>query len=149
MQFNLTFNKIMGYTYADITLYNTEDEVLVRHRFKKADEVRHVAVRALVDSGAITLVISEHLKLQLGLSVLRTTETEMANGTIQETEIVGPITVRFKNRAITCDAFVLPGLSEVLLGVIPIEGMDVIIDPLKEELALPPDRPYLPLAKIK
>jgi clan AA aspartic protease len=139
----------MGLTYADITLHNVEDEVLFRHGFKKAEEVRHVAVRALVDSGAMTLVISEHLKLQLGLSVLRTTETEMANGAIQETEIVGPITIRFKNRAITCEAFVLPGLSEVLLGVIPIEGMDVIIDPSKGELALPPDRPYLPLVKLK
>jgi clan AA aspartic protease len=139
----------MGYTYADITLYNTDDEALVRRGFMKAEEVRNIAVRALVDSGAATLVISEHLKLQLGLSVLGTTATELANGEIQETDIVGPVTIRFKNRAITCDAFVLSELSEVLLGVIPIEGMDVIIDPLKEELVLPPDRPYLPLAKVK
>ncbi|MDR2440244.1 MAG: retroviral-like aspartic protease family protein [Planctomycetaceae bacterium] len=139
----------MGYTYADITIYNTDDEAMVRRGFMKAEEVRHVVVRALVDTGATTLVISKHLKLQLGLPVLRTTETEMPNGTIQETEIVGPITIRFKNRAFTCEAFVLSERSEVLLGMIPIEGMDVIIDPLKGELVLPPDRPYLPLAKIK
>jgi clan AA aspartic protease len=139
----------MGYTYANITLSNADDEALVRHGFMKVEEVRNVAVRALVDSGATTLVISEHLKLQLGLSVLGTTPTELANGVIQETEIVGPVTIRFKNRRSVCQAFVLSGLDEVLLGVIPIEEMDVIIDPHKGELALPPDRPYLPLAKIK
>jgi clan AA aspartic protease len=115
----------------------------------KAEEVRNVTVRALVDSGAATLVISEHLKLQLGLAVLGTIETELANGAIQETEIVGPITIRFENRRSVCQAFVLSGMDEVLLGVIPIEDMDVIIDPKKGELALPPDRPYLPLAKLK
>jgi hypothetical protein len=36
----------------------------------------------------------------------------------------------------------LPDTKEVLLGAIPIEDMDVIIDPAKQELALPPDRPY-------
>jgi clan AA aspartic protease len=139
----------MGNTYANITLHNTDDEAMVRRGFMKADDVRNVAVCALVDSGAARLVISEHLKLQLGLPVLGTTATELANGSIQESEIVGPVTIRFKNRAITCDALVLSEVSEVLLGVIPIEGMDVIIDPLKEELALPPDRPYIPLMKIK
>jgi clan AA aspartic protease len=139
----------MGLTYADITLYNTDDEAMVRRGFMKTEEVRNVAVHALVDSGAMTLVISEHLKLQLGLSVLGTAPTELANGAIQETEVVGPVTIRFKNRRSICQAFVLPGIDEILLGVIPIEDMDVIIDPKKGELALPPDRPYLPLVKLK
>jgi hypothetical protein len=43
----------------------------------------------------------------------------------------------------------LPGAKEVLLGAILIEDMDVIIDPIKQELALPPDRPYLPRVSIK
>jgi clan AA aspartic protease len=139
----------MGFTYADITLVNAGDIEVAARGLMPSESVRMLDVRVLVDSGAAALVISGHLKLQLGLPVLRTTETETANGVIQETEIVGPITIRFKNRAFICEAFVLSGLTEVLLGVIPIAGMDVIIDPIKEELALPPDRPYLPLAKLK
>jgi len=41
------------------------------------------------------------------------------------------------------DALVVPGNAEVLLGAIPLEGMDVLIDPNKQELVLPPTRPYI------
>jgi hypothetical protein len=37
----------------------------------------------------------------------------------------------------------------LLLGAIPIEDRDVVIDPVKQELTLPPDRPYLPRVYIK
>jgi hypothetical protein len=44
---------------------------------------------------------------------------------------------------------VLSGIDEVLLGVIPIEDRDVIIDPFNEKSALPPDGHYLTRMKVK
>ncbi|MDR1268629.1 MAG: hypothetical protein LBK82_03800 [Planctomycetaceae bacterium] len=139
----------MGFTYADITLVNAIDMGNADQGLIPQESVRMIDIRALVDSGAMSLVIGKKIKEQLGLRVLRTTDGELADGSSANCEVVGPVEVRFKNRATTCDAFVLANANEVLLGVIPIEGMDVIIDPIKEELALPPDRPNMARYYIK
>ena len=68
---------------------------------------------------------------------------------IVECEIVGPVEVRFKNRATTCGALVLPGDSEPLLGAIPLEDMDVLIDSRRQELIVHPDHPDIALTKLK
>jgi hypothetical protein len=59
------------------------------------------------------------------------------------------VELRFKNRRSYCSAMVLPGNSEVLLGVIPLEDMDVLIDPLRQELIVNPDHPYFAQMKLK
>ncbi|MBK8853831.1 MAG: hypothetical protein IPN10_06835 [Saprospiraceae bacterium] len=46
--------------------------------------------------------------------------------------------VRFKNRATTCRAMVLPGDTEPLFGAIPLEDMDLIIHPLKQGITCKP-----------
>jgi hypothetical protein len=48
-----------------------------------------------------------------------------------------------------CSALVFPGIDEVLLGAIPLEAMDVIIDPLAQQLIVHPDRPYFAQMKVK
>ena len=48
-----------------------------------------------------------------------------------------------------CHALVLPGAEEVLLGVIPLEEMDVIIDPINQTLAVHPDRQHGAQMKVK
>lgn len=49
----------------------------------------------------------------------------MEKGTIAEYEVVAPVGLHFKNRRTSCQAMVLPGNSEVLLGAIPLEDMPV------------------------
>jgi hypothetical protein len=44
---------------------------------------------------------------------------------------------------------VLPGESEPLLGAIPLEEMDVLIHPLRNELIVNPEHPYFAQLKIK
>ena len=78
-----------------------------------------------------------------------TLEAELADGSFTECEIVGPVDVHFRTRSTSCRAVVLPGATEVLLGAIPIEDMDVIIDLKNQELTLPPERPYIARTKLK
>jgi hypothetical protein len=66
----------------------------------------------------------------------------MADGSIKEYDIVGPMEVKFKNRRCTIDALVLPEDSEPLFGEIPMEDMDLIIHPQKQELLVNLDHPY-------
>jgi hypothetical protein len=47
---------------------------------------------------------------------------------------VGPLEVWWKDRRATCDALVLPHANEILLGAIPLEGMDLVVDPRADEV---------------
>jgi len=139
----------MGIVYADIKLINSTDADLSERGDIPSDKVRQVEVKALVDSGAITLVISDAIANQLDLRVKDRANVELADGTHTKCDLVGPVDIRFKNRRTSCLALVFPGANEVLLGVIPLEGMDVMIDPNSQQLVLPPDRPYLASLKVK
>ena len=138
----------MGLTYAEITLFNTYDLNLAKKKIIPESDVRQVAVNALVDSGAFMLTISDTIKRQLDLDVVELREIELADGSRSECEIVGPVDIRFKTRSTTCRAVVIPSAPEVLLGAIPLEDMDVILDLKKQELTLPPDRPYIARTRV-
>ena len=139
----------MGLTYADITLANATDVDLAQTGRVPKESVRKIEVKALVDSGAYLLTIDESIKTQLGLNVKELREVELADGSRVECEIVSPVDLYFKNRATTCRALVLPGATEVLLGAIPLEDLDVLIDPKSQQLIVHPARPYIAGTKCK
>ena len=139
----------MGHVYADITLLNTIDVVLAQRGDLPQENVRKMEVNAMVDSGAMTLTINEKIAEQLGLEVRKRLEVTLADGSHRECDFVGPVDIHFENRFAGCHALVLPGADEILLGVIPLEEMDVIIDPTTQKLAVHPDRPFLAGMKVK
>ena len=73
----------------------------------------------------------------------------MANGHIEEYDVVGPIVLKFKNRRTVCNAMVLQGDSEPLLGAIPLEDLDVVILPLRQEMVVNPEHPFFAQMKLK
>jgi len=115
----------------------------------KKEDVKSEIVRALVDSGAYMMCINEHIQVQLDLVKVSSMEAELADGTLKTVDVVGPIVVNFSNRTTSCNAAVLPGESEVLLGAIPLDDLDVVIDPELQTLTLPKDSPYLAKKTIK
>lgn len=139
----------MGLIYADLEILNAEDSMQFRRGKIKESEVKKTMVRALVDSGAYQMCINEDIKNQLDLSIFDTLSAELANGRIEKFDIVGPIEIRFKNRKTICNAVVLPGDSEVLLGSIPMEDMDVVLNPKEETMEVNPASPYIAKKKIK
>lgn len=139
----------MGLIYAEIELVNSFDQELARRNKIDKDEIKRVHVTALVDTGSYMLCINENVKEQLDLTVVDTKKAQLADGSIKECEVVGPIELRFKNRRTICEAMVLPGDNEILLGAIPLEGMDVLIHPLRQELIVNPDHPYYAQLKVK
>lgn len=131
----------MGITYADIELIRSDDLALFDKGYIQEDQIRRVAVRSLVDSGASMLTIPESIKTQLNLRKVDNQQAELADGSIINVEVVGPVEVRFENRIAIVSALVIPGESEVLLGRIPIRAMDVLIDPKQERLIVNPQSP--------
>ena len=139
----------MGSTYADIELINAEDLGLARRYVISDEEVKRLHINLLVDTGSYNLCINETIQEQLDLPFLEKRKGQLANGSIQEYALVGPIVLKFKNRQTVCNALVLPGDNEPLLGAIPLEDMDVLIHPLRQELIVNPDHPYYAQMKIK
>jgi len=144
---SLTGEKRMGYVYADIELTNEEDLTLNRHGYLPDNEIKKITSRALVDSGAYDLILNQEVQDKLKLPILGKRPIKLADESVIEVDIVGPVQVRFETRATTVRALVLPDTEEVLLGAIPLEGLDVIIDPLRERLLINP--PETTNAKIK
>ena len=135
--------------YADIELINGEDLVLARRNFIGDDEIKSMRVNMLVDAGSVYMCINENIQEQLQLPFVEARKGQLADGRIVEYEVVGPIEVRFKNRRCNVDAVVLPGDNEPLLGAIPLEDMDVLVHPLRQELIVNPDHPYFAQMKLK
>jgi len=65
-----------------------------------------------------------------------------------EIELINTVDVENARKAI-CTAFVLPGDSEPLLGAIPMEEMDVLIHPKRQELVVNPEHPNYAVLKMK
>ena len=139
----------MGLTYAEIELINADDLALVRRNYMDKDEVKRIWVTALVDSGAYMLCINESVQEQLQFPIVEKRKGQMADGAIHEFDVVSSVELRFKNRRTLCNAMILPGDSEVLLGAIPLEDMDVLIHPQRQELIVNPEHPYFAQIKLK
>lgn len=146
---SLTGGKEMGLVYAEIELLNAEDLTLSRHGYMPQNEIRRIVSKVLVDSGALDLVITEDVRRRLDLQFLGTRTVSLADETLLSLDVVGPVEIRFKNRSTTVRALVLPGASEVLLGAIPMEGLDVLVDPAREKLVVNPASPDIPMSKLK
>lgn len=131
----------MGLIHVEVDLVNGGDMLAVRHGQMDRDDVRHIGVLALVDSGCMFMAINENIQAVLQLPVVGKHRGELANGLCEDYDIVAPIEVRYDGHVAHCSAVVLPGNSEPLLGAIPMEEMNVIIDPQRQELTVNP-RPY-------
>jgi clan AA aspartic protease len=139
----------MGLVYADITLINGADLVRLEDNTISKQQVRQTSVQMCVDSGAYMLAINDEIRAQLGMKVKEVRTAQLADGSIIELDIVGPIEVRFANRNCSVNAMVLPGNTEPLLGAIPMEEMDVLIHPKLQALIVNPAHPTMPQLSLR
>jgi len=139
----------MGLVYADIELINVIDVEMARKHIIGEDEIKRIHLNMLADSGAFMMSINENIQTVLQLPFVEKRRAVLVDGAIVEYDTVGPVMVKFKNRTATCNAFVLKGDAEPLLGAIPMEEMDVLIHPQKQELMVNPEHPEYAVLKMK
>ena len=138
----------MGMITAEITLINAVDLANAKKHIIGEEEIRQINVSMLVDSGSYMMCINENIQEQLGLPVKERRATQLADNSWVEYNVVGPIEVKFANRTATCNAFILPGDADPLLGAIPMEEMDVLIHPKSQELIINPAHPDYAVLRI-
>jgi clan AA aspartic protease len=108
-----------------------------------------VQVNALVDTVATFMCIPEEIALQLGFDINEVTQqvVTLADGHQRKVPKIAPIEIMFGNRSYVTEAVVLG--NEPLLGVIPMEAMDLIVDPRQQVLIANPQHPNYPVALAK
>ena len=135
---NLTMRREpnMGLTYADLKLTNL---------FTK----QSIAARALVDSGATFMCVTEEMALQLGFDTSEVSEqfVRVADGRQIKVPKIAPIEIAFENRTYVTEALVMG--DEALMGVLPMEAMDLLVDPRQQRIIVNPDHPNYPVASAK
>ena len=131
----------MGLVFAEIELVSGDDLAFFRRGQLQEEQIHRCTVRAMVDRGATMLAIPEFIKRQLDLQKVTDIEAELADGSNLNLEVVGPVEVRFQNRRTNVEALVVPNSKTVLLGAMPMEGMDVLVDPKRERLVVNPESP--------
>lgn len=104
-----------------------------------------VTAQALVDTGALHLCIPESLSRQLNLGAERIRRVTFADGRSVEAPYVGPVRVEVAGR--TCFVGAMVFGDEVLLGAIPMEDLDLLVDPARQELI--PRDPRGPVSMAK
>jgi clan AA aspartic protease len=124
----------MGHVHAEITLKNALDMGYALDGHIKEEDVRSLTVEALVDTGATRLCISEEMRQKLGLRIVGSMPANTANGAVVKCQLAGPVELTWKDRFFTGEVAVLPGLKKPLLGVIPLEAMDLTVNPVTQEL---------------
>ncbi|HUF72470.1 MAG TPA: clan AA aspartic protease [Gammaproteobacteria bacterium] len=126
----------MGLVMAQLILSNPRDA-----------SIEPIEVPALADTGSVFLCIPEHVRLQLKLEIHESREVKLADGSYRTYPYVGPIVSRFKNRTGFLGALVLG--DEVLLGAIPMEEMDLVVNPRDRTVDVNPASPNIASGIVK
>lgn len=126
----------MGHVFAEIELSNP-----------RRPDLSPLNVKALADTGALMLCIPEHVALQLDLETESVREVSVADGRNLNVPYVGPLRVAFGKRFCYVGALVIG--DEILLGAVPMEDMDLVVNPDLKELTVNPSSPNIPHARVK
>jgi predicted aspartyl protease len=97
-------------------------------------ETRAVTLDVIPDTGAWTLVINEDTWQQLGLAIEETSESTLADGKTGTCDVTEEVKFQWKNRSAVLPAVVVPNAKDLLLGALPLEGIDLMVDPVNEQL---------------
>ncbi len=118
----------MGRVLTEVTIYNLHDLFEERQGRLAADQVRKVTIPdALVDSGATSLCLTPGLIRQLGL-VKRAEKRTMTAGGPAMVGLYDTVRVEIMGRDAAVDPIEVPEGNPVLIGQIPLEMMDWVID---------------------
>jgi clan AA aspartic protease len=113
----------------------------------KNPSLRTLVVSALVDTGAMTLCLPEHVAVQLELQEIEKREVTTADERSHVVPYVGPVQIRFENRTCFTGALVIG--DSVLLGAVPMEDMDLVVSPSRRTITVNPQSPNMPSAVVK
>ena len=118
----------MGRVAVEVDLSNHEDQVLSKAGALQAQQVRRARVAAVVDTGASYLVLPKSVATQLGVPLRGKATVRHADRRKATRQVVGEVDVELLGRDGTFKAIVEPERSNVLIGAIVLEDLDLLVD---------------------
>ena len=118
----------MGRVTTEVSIFNLGDLYEVKQGRLNADQVRRIVVKdALVDTGASTLALTPSLIQLLGLSKRADKRINTASGRTT-TGLYDTVRMEIMGREATVDPIEIPEGTPILVGQIPLEAMDWVVD---------------------
>lgn len=137
----------MGEIVVRCEVENTVDRANANGGLVPESRVRRASVEGVVDTGAVMLMLPQNLVERLGLETCQTVIVSYADERKEERSVAGPVTVRIGDRITQTQCVIGPPLSEVLIGQLVLEAVDMVADCTNRTLT--PRTPDYPLLKMK
>ncbi len=131
-----------------IKLTNSHDEIDALAGRIASAQVRTAEIEALVDTGATMLVLPADVVDRLGLLLDGYRKVRYADGRTREVPWVSGIRITILGRETVANALVEDAGTTPLLGQIPLEELDLLVDPKSRELRVNPASPDAPLLDL-
>jgi predicted aspartyl protease len=129
----------MGRVTVEARISNFQDAYQANKGLWPRENVRAVQVSdALVDTGAMLLSMPSRLIQELGLLRQRSRTARTAAGPISF-GIYEPVTLTIQERDCVVEVAELPDDCPVLIGQVPLELLDFVVDPVGRRLIGNPD----------
>jgi predicted aspartyl protease len=120
--------EIMGRVLTEATIENLKDLWDAERGLRPPDQVRRVTVSdALVDTGATTLALPTRLIGQLGLTKRYDKRATSSAGT-KQVAVYEAVRLTLLGRDCTVDVMEVPDEVPVLIGQLPLEALDLVVD---------------------
>jgi len=129
----------MGKVVVAARVENLQDALRAEEGELPPENVRAAEVAdALVDTGATALSLPRRLVAQLGLRRHRTRIARTAAGTLSF-GVYEPVRLKVQGRDCMVEVMELPDECPVLIGQVPLELLDFVVDPVGQRLIGNPD----------
>ncbi len=127
-------NATMGRVVVSAKIENLVDYLEGMQGKKKPEEIRTLVLHdALVDTGATTLSMPKRFITQLGLLPFRARPSRTATGS-RMAQVYGAVRLTIQERECTCDVVEVADDCPVLIGQVPLELLDFVVDPKSQLL---------------
>jgi predicted aspartyl protease len=118
----------MGRVLTEATIENLEDLWAVKRGLLPSEQARRITVAdALADTGATLLSLPTRLIQQLGLSKTSSKRVSSSIG-LAEAAVYDAVRLTIQNRTCTMDVMEVPDTVPVLIGQLPLEHLDLVVD---------------------
>lgn len=124
----------MGRVLTEATIANLKDLWAAEQGMISHGQIRQLTVEdALVDTGATLLSLPTRLIRQLGLGQRGTKRITSSTG-IGEAAMYDAVRLTIQGRECTMDVMEVPDGVPVLIGQLPLEHLDLVVDPRSRTL---------------
>lgn len=139
----------MGKIVATVKLTNAFDKLAFEEGTKTENAIRTYTMDMLADTGSVLLALPQDVVEHLGLKERSRMTFVLADDRRQTMPIAGPVFVEILGREMVTDCVVLAPASPPLLGLIILERLDLIPDPLNQRLTVRPESPLVPMLDLR